>query len=703
MNTRSLAVTVGLSLVLVFGAVGWVHADGTETLGVTPIEQGSHVVAAGTGLHTQPGTITLAIPADATIKQVLLYWEGQHTAPTVGDDTLIINGTEILGTLIGGPTVFFSNVQVSTYRADITRLDLVVTGTTNVLTVTGAEFEYRNDGAGILVVYDDGSRTTTTELRDGQDLAFYDFAPPLDTTVPQTYTFDPTDSDRTAELTMFFGSVSDDTQWPYTARPNRIEITVDGVLYSLVDSLASNDGLEWDTLTTTVLVPAGATTITIQALSASDGGPNMPASLSWIASSLTLETAPPCTGAIGDFVWDDLNGNGIQDADEPGITGVTVNLNDETGAPIATTVTGAAGEYLFEDLCAGVYAVAVDESTLPAGYVPTLTNVGDPAKDSDVNPVTVVLPDDSSQDLTIDFGYLAEEECGPCDGKVSELTLRYLGDKVDAHIVVTGKKKKKDPAAPLIFDGIVQPGETFAFIGYDKNGTLGTEINLTINGSCRGTTIHTSCSQPIGVGMIFGPFEVVAGASRNGGPLCEIDNQPPDEPECGPCDGKVTELSLMYLGDQPDTHVVVAMKAKKGGRRIRGHRGRRHHNTTGQIIFDGIVQPGDIFSFHGADDKGTMGTEITVTENRCTVTKIHTSCSQPIGVGSVFGNFQVVSGASRNGGELCPLGDDQPDDVTAIDLQCEINKTIKKHHGRGDWDFRCIEDIIRAVLGWCNH
>jgi len=159
----------------------------------------------------------------------------------------------------------------------------------------------------------------------------------------------------------------------------------------------------------------------------------------------------------------------------------------------------------------------------------------------------------------------------------------------------------------------------------------------------------------------------------------------------------------MYLGDQPDTHVVVAMKAKKGGRRIRGHRGRRHHNTTGQIIFDGIVQPGDIFSFHGADDKGTMGTEITVTENRCTVTKIHTSCSQPIGVGSVFGNFQVVSGASRNGGDLCPLGDDQPDDVTAIDLQCEINKTIKKHHGRGDWDFSCIEDIIRAVLGWCNH
>src|SRR6185295_1529943 len=33
-----------------------------------------------------------------------------------------------------------------------------------------------------------------------------------------------------------------------------------------------------------------------------------------------------CTGVIGDFVWKDLNGDGVQDSTEPGIAGVTVTL-----------------------------------------------------------------------------------------------------------------------------------------------------------------------------------------------------------------------------------------------------------------------------------------------------------------------------------------------------------------------------------------
>ncbi|MCB9296615.1 MAG: hypothetical protein H6559_26400 [Lewinellaceae bacterium] len=39
---------------------------------------------------------------------------------------------------------------------------------------------------------------------------------------------------------------------------------------------------------------------------------------------------------IGDFVWQDTDGDGIQDAGEPGIPGVTVNLyadNNQDGVP----------------------------------------------------------------------------------------------------------------------------------------------------------------------------------------------------------------------------------------------------------------------------------------------------------------------------------------------------------------------------------
>jgi len=93
----------------------------------------------------------------------------------------------------------------------------------------------------------------------------------------------------------------------------------------------------------------------------------------------------PCTGSIGDFVWNDLNRDGIQDLGEPGIGGVTVNLEDDTGTVIATTTTGPNGFYQFTGLCAGDYKVVVDESTLPPGFVASLCKAGsDPTVDNKI-------------------------------------------------------------------------------------------------------------------------------------------------------------------------------------------------------------------------------------------------------------------------------------------------------------------------------
>ena len=49
---------------------------------------------------------------------------------------------------------------------------------------------------------------------------------------------------------------------------------------------------------------------------------------------------------IGDRVWDDQNGNGLQDNGEPGILGVQVRLLCN-GVQQETTVSGANGLYRF--------------------------------------------------------------------------------------------------------------------------------------------------------------------------------------------------------------------------------------------------------------------------------------------------------------------------------------------------------------------
>ena len=71
------------------------------------------------------------------------------------------------------------------------------------------------------------------------------------------------------------------------------------------------------------------------------------------------------SSALGDYVWDDVNANGIQDAGESGIQGVTVTLYDSTQTAIGTATTDASGLYHFTGLAAGTYYVGFG---LPGGY-----------------------------------------------------------------------------------------------------------------------------------------------------------------------------------------------------------------------------------------------------------------------------------------------------------------------------------------------
>ena len=112
------------------------------------------------------------------------------------------------------------------------------------------------------------------------------------------------------------------------------------------------------------------------------------------------------SSAIGDFVWHDLNANGIQEAGEAGIPGVTVELFKPDNSLVATDVTDAAGLYLFTGLTPGAYYVKV---TPPAGYIVSPQDQGsNDAVDSDANPATGVMATTTlvagEVDLTWDAG-----------------------------------------------------------------------------------------------------------------------------------------------------------------------------------------------------------------------------------------------------------------------------------------------------------
>jgi uncharacterized repeat protein (TIGR01451 family) len=101
-------------------------------------------------------------------------------------------------------------------------------------------------------------------------------------------------------------------------------------------------------------------------------------------NDVTRDAGMYSTTSLGDFVWDDLNANGIQDSGEPGIANVQVELLKSDGTTTAfTTSTDVNGLYSFTGLMPGTYLV---KFILPSGYSFSPTDQGsDNALDSDAD------------------------------------------------------------------------------------------------------------------------------------------------------------------------------------------------------------------------------------------------------------------------------------------------------------------------------
>jgi len=188
--------------------------------------------------------------------------------------------------------------------------------------------------------------------------------------------------------------------------------------------------------------------------------------------------APPELGAIGNYVWVDENGDGIQDPGEPGIAGVTVTATNPVTGDVLTTTTDANGGYIFTDLPAGKYDVLVDETTLPSGMRQS-TNPVNPGADfgNQTNNYSITIAE-GEENMTGDFGYVWEDPNG-------NTGTAAIGDRVwldaDSDGVQDPGEAGIGGVTVSIFedadgDGVKDDPVTTAI---DQNGNTGTGVTVT--------------------------------------------------------------------------------------------------------------------------------------------------------------------------------------------------------------------------------
>ncbi|RME55372.1 MAG: hypothetical protein D6790_16040, partial [Caldilineae bacterium] len=154
---------------------------------------------------------------------------------------------------------------------------------------------------------------------------------------------------------------------------------------------------------------------------------------------------PPQLQKLGDFIWSDLDGDGRQDAGEPGIKDVTLELY--LGATkVDTTQTDASGVYTFTNLPAGSYTVKLPASNFDPGgplagavYSPK-DATGDDANDSDFDPNTGLAPavvTAGSDNLTVDGGFRTPTPAFTVSKRLVTQEPVQRGELVRFHVVIT--------------------------------------------------------------------------------------------------------------------------------------------------------------------------------------------------------------------------------------------------------------------------
>ncbi len=189
---------------------------------------------------------------------------------------------------------------------------------------------------------------------------------------------------------------------------------------------------------------------------------------------------PSGTGAIGDYVWKDTDGDGIKDSVETGLSGVTVRLEvdlngDGTYVTLSTTTTNSSGYYLFSNLPVGTlynYRVVLELNTANNNIIP------DDAYGNQYYNSTGTLVDTTTDYLYINTP-ITTGSPNNLNGDFGFAPPAAIGDTVYLDINGNATQDNNEPGIPGVTVSLYTFTDSDGDGKYDHTETLGSLISTT--------------------------------------------------------------------------------------------------------------------------------------------------------------------------------------------------------------------------------